>query len=496
MAWALVVFAWLTLRHIHDSVFLEDQTDQLQNFEALLRLQPEALLGPPMSGTRPTAHAFGPIGAIVLGLPVALGLGIDGTHAITSLLIAGAAAVAFLVLLRIDEPFAWLWFLVFSATGLVWWNAGLFWASTLLLPLGVLLLAVAASCLGRPSLFTIALLILTVVLAMQIHPAAGVAVPVVAIVALVSTLSPGPLGGARPTQRQSLAIAALTLVAVGPYVVSESLTRLQNSRAMLAHVQQATEEQALAVDTAEQTLLIASDPTGALADVGLSNRAVIAVGAALAAVAVVALWKTRSSRGDARRVLLWLTVATIVGVGTQATFFALMRRPLGGYHYVSLLAPFYAVVPAAFLREVLARFLDRRRAPIVLACACVAFLVWTGPSRADRAMAPAMWSYRNIVAAVNDLCDGGVADTAEGDGFAATVNPHHDGVLQYLMKRNFTNCRYQPGSAVLIAASRDGHFADWHVANGQRYRRDTVRFPGIALYRRVPPDQGNAATSN
>src|SRR5215216_6591130 len=117
---ALLVFAWLTLRHVHESVFLEDQVDQLQTFESLLRLKPYALLGPPMSDTQPTAHALGPIGAIVFGVPVALGLGIDGIHAVTSLLIATATAITFIVLLRIDEPFAWLWFGIFSATGLVW----------------------------------------------------------------------------------------------------------------------------------------------------------------------------------------------------------------------------------------------------------------------------------------------------------------------------------------------------------------------------------------
>src|SRR5215216_6184997 len=107
---ALLVFAWLTLRHVHESVFLEDQVDQLQNFESLLRLQPYALLGPAMSGTQPTANALGQLGAIVLGLPVALGFRIDGSHAVMSLILSAATALAFLVLLRIDPPFAWLWF--------------------------------------------------------------------------------------------------------------------------------------------------------------------------------------------------------------------------------------------------------------------------------------------------------------------------------------------------------------------------------------------------
>ena len=92
------------------------------------------------------------------------------------------------------------------------------------------------------------------------------------------------------------------------------------------------------------------------------------------------------------------------------------------------------------------------------------------------------------VATASAILSRGAADPAEGDGFAAVVNPRHDGVLRYLMKRRFADCRYQPGSAVLIAASRDGHYPDSSIANGTRYRRDTVRFPGIALYRRVRDD--------
>jgi hypothetical protein len=42
---ALLMFAWLTVRHVGESAFLEDQVDQLQNFESLLRLRPEGLWG-------------------------------------------------------------------------------------------------------------------------------------------------------------------------------------------------------------------------------------------------------------------------------------------------------------------------------------------------------------------------------------------------------------------------------------------------------------------
>lgn len=509
VAWvALLVFTWLTLRHVHDSVFLEDQVDQLQNFEALLRLEPYALLGPAMSDTRPTAHALGPTGAILLGLPVMFGLGIDGIHFVTSLLIAVATGIAFMTLLRIDPRFGWLWFWIFSATWIVWWNAGLLWVNTLLLPAGLLLLALGVSCLWRPTPFKLVLLVLVAVLAVHVHLVAIVAAPVVAIV----TAATGREALHHPwSRRQIFAIALLALVACGPYLVAEALTGFQNSRAMVAHLQQTAEAQPLAVATAMQTLLITADPTRAFASIGVSNNAVLATTGVLATFVVVALYRRlhqqRSSPSreastigsdaggasrrpfttrDANRVLLWLTLTAIAAIIGQAAFFVLMRRPLAGYQYVTLLAPFYAVVPAAFLRLALARPLEWRGAVSLVAYACVVFLVWTGPARADRSMAPAMWSYRNIVRAIDDLCGDGGADTAEGPGFAEVLNPKYDGVLQYLMKRRFSSCRYEPGAALLIAANRDAHFEDWYVVGGKRYRRDTVRFPGIALYRRVP----------
>jgi hypothetical protein len=40
---ALVMFTWLTVRHATESAFLEDQVDQLQNYESLLQGRPEGL---------------------------------------------------------------------------------------------------------------------------------------------------------------------------------------------------------------------------------------------------------------------------------------------------------------------------------------------------------------------------------------------------------------------------------------------------------------------
>ena len=179
---ALLLFVRLALRHVGDSYFLADQVDQLQKFEALLRLDPDGLWGPAMSGT--TARALGPFGAFVFGLPVALGFGIDAVHAFTSLLLVIAAGIAFWQLARTDIVFAWVWLIVLTSMRMVWWNAAMFWVNTLLLPLGLLLLALFAAMVRRPSVPKIAATTLVLMCALQQHLIALVGIPVL-LVAIV-----------------------------------------------------------------------------------------------------------------------------------------------------------------------------------------------------------------------------------------------------------------------------------------------------------------------
>ena len=190
---ALAMFAWLTLRHAGESAFLEDQVDQLQNFESLLRLRPEGLWGAIMSGTVPPARALGPLGAIAFGAPLSLGLGIDAVHIETSLLIAIATAVCFVALSRIDVIVAWLWLAVFAATGVVWWNAAMLWSNTLLLPVGLTIATLAASCLRTPNRATFGWLAVVVLYALQLHLVSVVALPIVAIVGAVTYRAARPV---------------------------------------------------------------------------------------------------------------------------------------------------------------------------------------------------------------------------------------------------------------------------------------------------------------
>jgi hypothetical protein len=48
--------------------------------------------------------------------------------------------------------------------------------------------------------------------------------------------------------------------------------------------------------------------------------------------------------------------------------------------------------------------------------------------------------------------------TDEGQALAAVLNLQYDSVLRYMMKRGMTRCRYEPSSAVVIAAARDGQY--------------------------------------
>src|SRR3954462_7735157 len=206
---AVMVFGHLALRHVGESYFLADQVDQLQKFEALLRLDPEGLWGPAMSGT--AARALGPFGAVVFGLPVALGFGIDAIHAITSLLLVIAAALAFWQLARLDVPMAWMWLIVFTAMRLVWWNAAMFWVNTTLLPLGLLMLALFAAAVRKPTIVTLAGLTCVQMLALQQHLVSVVGIPVVLLAMVAFVLRDA--GSTSRRRAQVLVVVAVVIAA-------------------------------------------------------------------------------------------------------------------------------------------------------------------------------------------------------------------------------------------------------------------------------------------
>jgi hypothetical protein len=465
------MFAWLTMRHVGDAAFLEDQVDQLQNFESLLRLRPEGLWGAIMSGTVPPARALGPLGAVVFGVPVSLGLGVNAIHVATSLLIAVATAVCFVALARIELTFAWCWLLIFSATGLVWWNAAMLWSNTVLLPVGLLFAALAASCLYRPDRATLGWMVVVAMFALQLHLVAAVALPIAVTVAIV-TYRRG-----RPASRLTVWMLALAMViAIGPYLLGEALSGLANTRAILGHLG-SSDPAAGDNGSATASLAIALDPTRLLEALGLGPWTAIVVGAVLSIVALRLL--RASSAGSAP--LFWLAVCAVAGIAGQALFFLWMSRPFAGYHHVTLLAPFYAVVPAALLTRLLGQW-----KPVAIGTAVLALLIWMGPTLADRHAEETPWSYARIRASLDALCGSAAVATDEGQAFAAQLNPHYDSVLRYMMKRGMTTCRYQPSSDVLIAATRDAQYPTTKTIGGSTFYRELVLPPGIARYRRTP----------
>ena len=504
---ALLLFVRLALRHVGDSYFLADQVDQLQKFEALLRLDPDGLWGPAMSGT--TARALGPFGAFVFGLPVALGFGIDAVHVFTSLLLVIAAGIAFWQLARTDIVFAWVWLIVLTSMRMVWWNAAMFWVNTLLLPLGLLLLALFAAMVRRPSVPKIAATTLVLMCALQQHLIALVGIPVllVAIVRFWTSNTgsglPRPRGaGSRPRASASsafgsgvwrAAIAIGTVVAVGliPYAIAEGRTRFENTRAMFSHVDAAAHSSSAAGrQAALDTLVLATDPMTLLPSPGTA----ITFGALVASVAVLLLlWRRRHDATvdgtTATDALLWLVTAAVVSIAGQALFFLLMARPLNGLHYAMLLAPWYPVPLAALVAGIVPRrgSVPPLRVAVALGFVSIALLIGRGPTLADRYAERTAWTYRAIVGALDSLCAGEAVNTLEGQGLVNELTPSSDSVLRYVMKRGYAACRYNPASTVLIVANRTGMFDPSIESDGRRFVRERVVEPGLARYRLADP---------
>jgi hypothetical protein len=495
---ALVLFALLTLRHVGESYFLADQVDQLQKSEAALRLEPEGLWGPAMSGT--SARALGPFGALVFGLPVSLGLGIDAIHVLTSLLLAIATGVAFWQLARLNQVFAWSWLIVFTAMRMVWWNAAMLWVNTLLLPLGLLVLALFAAHLRFPSAVKVGGIVLVLLLALQVHLAAFAGLPVALIAAgIVLTQRRGFL---RTQQGGVVMVLTLIGLAILPYIVAEADTGLRNTRAMFSHIERAAQSDGgEGARAAMETLLLAADPMALFPD---KQTGALAMGGVIAVAALVLLTVGRrrvnrsnleggrdgsSARPFQASAIIWLVVVSLVSVAGQALFFRLMARPLNGLHYAILLAPWYAIPPAVLLASPFAdvRHSATRLASPALGAVAVLLLLFVAPNRADRFAERTPWNYRAIVTALDSLCAGQAVQTLEGPGLRNDLTPSYDSVLRYLIKRGFTRCRYQPGSEVVLAANRDAAFDESIELEGRRYKREQVVPPGLARYRRGQP---------
>jgi hypothetical protein len=491
---ALLLFAYLAQRHVGGSYFLADQVDQLEKYEALLHLEPEGLWGGVMSGT--TARALGPMGAVTFGLPISLGLGINAIHRLTSLLLAIATALAFWQLSRVDLVLGSAWLIVFTSMPVVWWDAGMFWVNTLLLPFGLIVLALFAAHVRRPTWAKAGAIALVLLLALQVNLVALAGLPLLlmaccASLAGVSTpdarhanlVTPA---NARATIGTSTAIAALFALALLPYTIAELKTGFRNTRAMFAHADtavHATGDQGLR--SARDSLVQATDALGIMT--GHPTAAVVT--SSLLAAAAIALLAVRRRHRDVTMVnaATWLVVTSVIAVVGQALFFLMMARPLNGLHYTMLLAPWYAIPVAALTSAILASS-DPRRSQVAaagLALGAVVLLVLRGPALADRYAERTAWNYRAIVSALDASCRGQAVQTLEGPGLLNELTPGSDSVLQYLLNRGHTRCRYDAEADVLIAADRGGSFADNVEVRGRRFIRESVHPPGLARYRRA-----------
>ena len=503
---ALLLFARLALRHVGESYFLADQVDQLQKFEALLRLDPEGLWGPVMSGT--TARALGPFGAFMFGLPVALGFGIDSVHAFTSLLLVIAAGIVFWQLARLGIVLGWIWLLAFTSMRMVWWNAAMLWVNTLLLPLGLLLLALLAATVRRPSVPKVTGITLVLMCALQQHLIALVGAPVL-LVAIVRfwrwNAAPVATGNAVPAsslavalpvsgnqlRRVLVAIGAVAAVGLLPYAIAEGRTGFRNTHAMFDHVDAAVHSSSeMGRQAAVDTLVLAMDPMGLSRSPG---RAIV-LGVLLSAAAMMLLvWRRQRRTPDADNAgieaSLWLVGTAVLCVGGQALFFLLMARPLNGLHYAMLLAPWYTVPPAALIAGLVPRrsSLIETSVATSLGLLTIALLVVRGPTLADRYAERTPWTYRAVVGALDSLCAGETVNTLEGQGLVNELTPSSDSVLRYVMRRGYARCRYDPASDVLIVANRTGTFDPSLESNGRLFVRERVVEPGLGRYRLAAP---------
>jgi len=277
------------------------------------------------------------------------------------------------------------------------------------------------------------------------------------------------------------------VVGLLPYAIAEAQTGLQNTRAMFSHVDAAVHSSSAdGRRAAVETLILATDPMAVWPE---SSVKPIVVGGSIALNSLLAIFalSPRAVDDEQRRrtrSLLWLMTCAVVAVGGQALFYLLMARPLNGLHYAILLAPWYAIPPAALVAALAPhRGAAATVVSTALGLAAIVLLILRAPALADRYAERTPWSYRAIVTALDALCADRQVDTSEGPGFGNELTPGYDPVLRYLMTRGYTKCRYQAGSCILIAADRSGQFDESIDAGGRRFTREQVVAPGLARYR-------------
>jgi hypothetical protein len=296
--------------------------------------------------------------------------------------------------------------------------------------------------------------------------------------------------GDHPSRFSTVAVFAAIVAALLPYVLAETQTGFRNTRAMFSHVEAASGSgRAEGPRAAMDTLILAADPMTVFPE---QRPAALALGASIASAALLLLlWRrgiTGAPVGSEGAVLLWLIATTIIGVAGQALFFFLMARPLNGMHYAMLIAPWYAIPPAALLAVLVpdGRHPVTALASAVLGTVAVVLLLVRAPALADRFAERTPWNFGAIVDALDALCSGQAVHTVEGPGLLNDLTPASDPVLRYLLKRGFTRCRYESDSDIVIAASRDAAFDQEIEVDGRRFTRTRVLPPGLALYRQVP----------
>jgi hypothetical protein len=487
-----MTFAVLAQRHVGGSVFLTDQADQLQFFERLLRLEPEGLWGPILTTPDPPTRSLGPLGAILFGVPVALGFGVDAVQAVTSAVLVLTTAGAFVTLIRIDSRLAWVWLILLLANPIVWWNAGMLWANTLLLPAGNMVLMFMALCLSQPTVARWCGMFLTAMFAAQISLVAVTAVPPLAVVAARTGLA---AWGRRPGRGAALALAAATLLAVGPYLAAEAMTGFANTAALRAQAaNDKSADGAARADIALPILRRAADPAGLMERAGVTGWPAVALGVVVVLVSLslwgATAWTSRGGGVPGYDAVFWLVAASAVGIAGQVAFFVRENRELLSYHYVAILVPLYSVPPAALAAWLLARGSRPARdfAAAALGLACLTLVIWRAPAWADDYWERTPWTYGAIAEAVDTLCTPGeAARTAEGPAFRSLM-PGHDGVVEYLMTRRLVPCRYDEASDRLLAASRDKDYPPSRQEPDGTFRLVEIVDPGIALYRRASVD--------
>lgn len=475
---AFICFAFflqlgLALPRVGGTIFLADQIDQIQQFFNLLKGDLTALYGPYMSATNPKVFNLGPLGAVLFGLPTALGADPNALHVIFILLLGVSFIPFILEVARYNGPLAMIWTATIIALPNFWWLHSLIWVNIFLLPMSFFTLASYLAFLRKKDLKSFVILFSLFAFGLHIHSSSFLALPLMvhASIVLFFEIKKKKLAWTLP-----LSAALLLALACLPYTIAEVASSFQNTRAAFQNLGTHSDPKA-GFDAAVTATSMLFTTFGIAYGSQIFWIASVALSLALAYFCWASFKRIREDIGSP---LDYFTLMWPLLLLFQFFFFKKMGRPLQGPHYTVYFLPIITFPWALILSRILARI--KMESALAFTAAVAISLV--SFRSIDKEFHAYPWNFSSTKTSLEKICEETpVVRTWEHGSFVGYIEGIRP-VLSYIIHNYIPGCEVVNSSDYVLLPRMNSDFAESIQVEGVEYVRKRVDGPGIAVYER------------